>query len=90
MRARSCGIAALLVIVVIMLARDERVRGQGAPSSSSNATLTAVQGIKVGHHTMSGRSTGCTVILAERRRRRWRRCARRRAGHTRDRRCSIR
>jgi L-aminopeptidase/D-esterase-like protein len=25
-----------------------------------------VPGIKVGHHTMSGRSTGCTVVLAER------------------------
>jgi L-aminopeptidase/D-esterase-like protein len=27
--------------------------------------LTAVQGLKVGHHTMSERPTGCTVVIAE-------------------------
>ncbi|HVR70390.1 MAG TPA: P1 family peptidase, partial [Vicinamibacteria bacterium] len=27
--------------------------------------LTAVDGVKVGHHTLSGRPTGCTVILTE-------------------------
>jgi L-aminopeptidase/D-esterase-like protein len=32
----------------------------------SSGGLTDVPGIKVGHHTMSGRPTGCTVILAER------------------------
>jgi L-aminopeptidase/D-esterase-like protein len=31
----------------------------------SNATLTAVPGIKVGHHTLTERPTGCTVVLAE-------------------------
>jgi L-aminopeptidase/D-esterase-like protein len=30
-----------------------------------NKTLTAVPGIKVGHHTLAERPTGCTVILAE-------------------------
>jgi L-aminopeptidase/D-esterase-like protein len=30
-----------------------------------NSTLTAVPGIKVGHHTLTERPTGCTVILAE-------------------------
>ena len=34
--------------------------------SSSNTTLTSVPGIKVGHHTLTTRPTGCTVILAER------------------------
>jgi L-aminopeptidase/D-esterase-like protein len=34
----------------------------GAPR---NATLTAVPGIKVGHHTLAERPTGCTVVLAE-------------------------
>jgi L-aminopeptidase/D-esterase-like protein len=33
---------------------------------SSNHTLTAVTGLKVGHHTLSARPTGCTVVLAER------------------------
>lgn len=27
--------------------------------------LTDVQGLKVGHHTLAGRPTGCTVVLAE-------------------------
>ena len=31
----------------------------------SNSTLTAVAGIKVGHHTLSERPTGCTVILVD-------------------------
>jgi L-aminopeptidase/D-esterase-like protein len=30
-----------------------------------NATLTAVPGIKVGHHTLAERPTGCTVILVD-------------------------
>src|SRR5882762_4051921 len=32
---------------------------------AQNSTLTAVPGIKVGHHTLTERPTGCTVILAE-------------------------
>jgi L-aminopeptidase/D-esterase-like protein len=31
----------------------------------ANATLTAVNGLTVGHHTLRERPTGCTVILAE-------------------------
>jgi len=34
-------------------------------TASSNATLTAVDGIKVGHHTLSERPTGCTVVLVD-------------------------
>ena len=34
-------------------------------AASGNATLTAVPGIKVGHHTLTGRPTGCTVVLVE-------------------------
>ena len=30
-----------------------------------NRTLTAVTGLKVGHHTLSERPTGCTVVIAE-------------------------
>jgi len=33
--------------------------------SSSNQTLTAVSGIKVGHYTLPERPTGCTVVLFE-------------------------
>jgi L-aminopeptidase/D-esterase-like protein len=34
-------------------------------SPPSNKGLTAVEGLKVGHHTLTGRPTGCTVILAD-------------------------
>jgi L-aminopeptidase/D-esterase-like protein len=34
-------------------------------AAENNATLTAVPGIKVGHHTLTERPTGCTVVLAE-------------------------
>ena len=38
----------------------------GAQSPApANSTLTAVAGIKVGHHTLPERPTGCTVILVD-------------------------
>ncbi len=33
--------------------------------SQSNSGLTAVDGLKVGHHSLATRPTGCTVVLAE-------------------------
>jgi L-aminopeptidase/D-esterase-like protein len=33
--------------------------------TSTNSTLTAVPGIRVGHHTLSERPTGCTVVLVD-------------------------
>src|SRR5437867_12702657 len=36
-----------------------------AVAQTSNATLTAVPGIKVGHFTLAERPTGCTVILVD-------------------------
>ena len=47
-----------------------RPAGSEGPQTSraadvANATLTAVPGIKVGHHTLTGRPTGCTVVLIE-------------------------
>lgn len=36
-----------------------------AASVPANATLTAVTGIKVGHHTLTERPTGCTVIMVD-------------------------
>jgi L-aminopeptidase/D-esterase-like protein len=35
------------------------------PAPEPPRGLTSVQGLKVGHHTLSGRPTGCTVVLAE-------------------------
>ncbi len=34
-------------------------------TAGSNQTITAVQGIKVGHHTLAERPTGCTVVLVD-------------------------
>jgi L-aminopeptidase/D-esterase-like protein len=31
-----------------------------------HSTVTAIRGIRVGHHTLSARPTGCTVVIAER------------------------
>jgi L-aminopeptidase/D-esterase-like protein len=39
-------------------------RARAQPASSTSG-LTAISGIKVGHHTLAGRPTGCTVILTE-------------------------
>ncbi len=35
-----------------------------AKPDAANQTLTAVEGLKVGHVTLTGRPTGCTVVLA--------------------------
>jgi L-aminopeptidase/D-esterase-like protein len=37
----------------------------GVSAQTRNLTLTAVPGIKVGHHTIAERPTGCTAILVE-------------------------
>ena len=55
MRHAIIGAAALSLVVC----------GAAAQGSSPNATLTAVDGIKVGHHTLAERPTGCTVILVD-------------------------
>src|SRR5471030_3291886 len=40
-------------------------QAQPSNAQATNLTLTAVPGIKVGHHTLTERPTGCTVILTE-------------------------
>jgi L-aminopeptidase/D-esterase-like protein len=50
-------LATLLVLVVALA--DLRAQPR------ANTTLTSVSGLKVGHHTLAERPTGCTVILAE-------------------------
>lgn len=49
---------ALLVLVAPMTF-------QVPTKADTNRTLTAVSGLKVGHHTLTARPTGCTVIVAE-------------------------
>ena len=52
-------LAVALLVHLSVVARSQRA---GAPA---NATLTAIPGITVGHHTLTARPTGCTVILAD-------------------------
>lgn len=40
------------------------VRGFGL--ANPNSTLTSIRGVRVGHHTLSARPTGCTVVIADR------------------------
>jgi L-aminopeptidase/D-esterase-like protein len=48
----------LLTLALLSAALDSRAQ-------SGNLTLTAVPGVKVGHHTITERPTGCTAILVE-------------------------
>ena len=52
-------VGALIVLAAYALSASEQ------RSDAANHTLTAVSGLKVGHHTLTTRPTGCTVILAE-------------------------
>ncbi len=53
--------AALLPLLLTMSATPDASRLQPGQAGG----LTAVAGIKVGHHTLTERPTGCTVVLAE-------------------------
>src|SRR5439155_6415336 len=37
----------------------------GVAAAETNRTLTAIAGLKVGHHTLTERPTGCTVVLVD-------------------------
>lgn len=52
-----------IALGLLVLAAVPRVSGQAGSSAPVNHTITAVPGIKVGHHTLAERPTGCTVIL---------------------------
>jgi L-aminopeptidase/D-esterase-like protein len=52
----TLGVTSLAVTVTL---------GAQSPARVPNHTITAVPGIKVGHHTLTERPTGCTVILAD-------------------------
>ncbi len=54
--------AARVFVLPLLLALGFQV---AALTQSTNATLTAVTGVRVGHKTLTERPTGCTVILVE-------------------------
>jgi L-aminopeptidase/D-esterase-like protein len=57
--AGTLGAGVMLACVAVAM-----LSSQSRPDASKG--LTAVEGLKVGHHTLTERPTGCTVILAER------------------------
>jgi L-aminopeptidase/D-esterase-like protein len=54
--ATGCGTLALVLA---------QGRGGATPPGTALSGITAVPGIKVGHHTLNERPTGCTVILVD-------------------------
>lgn len=60
-RARAAAAALAIAAVGVAQAPPAVVGGQ----SPAVKGLTAVDGLKVGHHTLKERPTGCTVIVAE-------------------------
>ena len=54
-------------VVALAVAGSVVSRAQRVPASSSmtNKGLTAVAGIRVGHHTLTERPTGCTVVVVD-------------------------
>jgi L-aminopeptidase/D-esterase-like protein len=55
----------IALALIVAFAVAQTVGSGAAFSSQDNLTLTAVDGIKVGHFTLSERPTGCTVVLAK-------------------------
>ena len=55
------------LVVAMAVASSVVSRAQRVPASSSmtNKGLTAVAGIRVGHHTLTERPTGCTVVVVD-------------------------
>lgn len=54
-----------VLFFVIVTAACAAVESRAALQPSQPLQITAVDGIKVGHHTLEERPTGCTVVLAE-------------------------
>lgn len=53
-----------VLAVSAVLAAGVPVASLAPPEAPVNDTLTAVDGLEVGHHTLDARPTGCTVVLA--------------------------
>lgn len=65
-RSRAlCWMAACAAVATAIASVQAERRDQAAARAPASHGLTAVAGLKVGHHTLDRRPTGCTVILAE-------------------------
>jgi L-aminopeptidase/D-esterase-like protein len=69
--ARTTTLLALTCALAVLSARPATQGPAGPPGASATATplagrgLTEVQGLRVGHHTLDERPTGCTVVLVD-------------------------
>jgi L-aminopeptidase/D-esterase-like protein len=59
---RLAPLAAILLGTALVASQAPAVTSQNAPARKG---LTAVDGLKVGHHTLAERPTGCTVVLVD-------------------------
>ena len=57
--------AAFVVSLLLTVPAAARVQRGAPPRAPANASLTAVPGLTVGHHTLAERPTGCTVVLVD-------------------------
>ena len=58
-------VAPLAIAVALSLPLASGHAAEPQPVVRSRHGLTAVEGLSVGHHTLTEKPTGCTVILAE-------------------------
>jgi L-aminopeptidase/D-esterase-like protein len=56
---------AVILAALITTSTPATMDNDKLPGVPEGGGLTAVAGLKVGHHTLPGRPTGCTVVLAE-------------------------
>ena len=63
--AAVVGVVAATLAAVVGCAAQDTGGGPGTPATPGEHGLTAVSGVKVGHHTLAERPTGCTAILVE-------------------------
>ena len=64
-RFRALGMAAVIAAGAGAVAAQQPSANAVAAKPTGGRGLTEVQGIKVGHHTLTERPTGCTVILVD-------------------------
>src|SRR5689334_9337452 len=53
------------VVVWLALSASAGALARAQHDDASNRTPTRVAGIRVGHHTLTGRPTGCTVVVVD-------------------------
>ena len=60
----SFGVTKWIAVIAVIASAPSPIMAGGS-AESHDPGLTAVDGVKVGHHTLEKRPTGCTVILTE-------------------------